>query len=140
MSHDLPNVTETELAVLEFLWQAGTATKREIVAELYPRQADSDFATVHKLLQRLEAKGHIERDRDSFAHVFRTTRNREDFVGQQLEAVAEKLSGGSLTPLLIHLVEKRRLSKAERERIRQLLDEADDSPAKNSPANKRRKR
>ena len=76
-----------------------------------------------KLLQRLEAKGHITRDRGSVAHVFSAAAGKNEFVGRQLEAVADKLSGGSLAPLVMHLIEGRRLTKRERNKLRALLDE-----------------
>jgi len=121
----LSNVTEAELAVLEFLWGFGPATKRQVTAELYARQSDSDFATVQKLLERLEAKGFLQRDRSQFAHLFQATCSKQQFLGQQIEAVAGKLSGGSLMPVLMHLVGSEKLSKKERDRIRKMLDEAD---------------
>ena len=116
-------VTEAELSVLEFLWNAGPSTKRDMADSLYPAGRDADIATVHKLLQRLEAKGYVTRDRSSIAHVFSATLPKNEFVGRQLASVAEKLSGGSLAPLVMHLVEGRRLTKRERAKLRALLDE-----------------
>lgn len=123
MRESTSSVTEAELSVLEFLWESGPSTKRAIADALYPLQRDSDVATVQKLLQRLEAKGHVVRDRSAMAHVFSTAVPKDDFVGDQLEAIAEKLSGGSLAPLVMHLVEGRRLTKQERSKLRALLDE-----------------
>jgi BlaI family transcriptional regulator, penicillinase repressor len=116
-------VTEAELGVLEFLWDHGETTTREITDALYPRGATSDVATVQKLLHRLEAKGYVRRDRSPFAHRVQASVSRTDFAGHQLQAMAERLSGGSLTPLLMHLVERQSLSAAEREKIRRLLEE-----------------
>ena len=116
-------VTEAELSILEFLWNAGPSTKRTIAEALYPAQRDSDVATVHKLLERLEAKGHVTRDRSSLAHIFAAAASKQEFVGKALEAVADKLSGGSLAPLVMYLVEGRRLTKRERDKLRVLLDE-----------------
>jgi len=79
------SVTEAELSILEFLWKEGPSTERAIAKALYPAQRDSDVATVQKLLQRLEAKGHVARDRSSMAHVFSATAPKNKFVGQQLE-------------------------------------------------------
>ena len=39
--------------------------------------------------------------------------------------MAEKLCGGSLTPLLTNLVRSRRLTPKERREIRKLMDELD---------------
>lgn len=124
MAKDSPAVTDAELAVLELAWELESATKRQIVEKLYPKCTVSDQATVQKLLERLEAKGYIERDRSSFAHVVRAAVTRAAFAGSQLKAVADKLSEGSLVPLLAHLVETKQLSAREREAIRQLLEDS----------------
>ncbi len=118
------NVTETELAILQVLWEDGPATIRQVTDRLYPEGTTSEYATVQSLLQRLEAKGYVRRDRRSFAHVFRAKVARERFLDQRLQDLAEKLCGGSLTPLLIHLAEGTRLTPAERQMLRRLIDES----------------
>ena len=123
MGESTQSVTKAELSILEFLWDSGPSTKRELAQALYPAGRNSDVATVHKLLQRLEVKGHVVRDRSAMAHVFLTAAPKNEFVGGQLEALAEKLSGGSLGPLVMYLVEGRRLTNQERCKLRRLLDE-----------------
>ena len=124
------SVTDAEFAVLEVLWERESATIREMCPEVYPRAAASDYATVQKLLARLEAKGCVARDRSSFAHVFRAAISRADLIGQRLQVVAEKLCDGSLTPLLMHLARATRLSAEDREALRRLLDEPGSPPPK----------
>ena len=46
-------------------------------------------------------------------------------IAWRLQAVAEKLCGGSLTPLLTNLVRSKRLTPRERREIRKLMDELD---------------
>ena len=46
-------------------------------------------------------------------------------IGRRLQDVAAKLCGGSLTPLLTHLVRTRRLSARERQELRDLIDGLD---------------
>ncbi len=119
-----PRVTDAELAVLETLWKDGSLSIRQIADRLYPGGATSEYATVQKLLERLETKGCVARDRRSFAHTFRAQIERADVIDQQLAEVAEKLCEGSLTPLLLHLVEKQKLSREDREMLRRLLEES----------------
>jgi len=122
MRDALRQVTDAEFSVLEFLWQAESATKREITNALYPAGRDSDVATVQKLLQRLENKGHVTRDRSEMTHIFAPMFPKHEFVGQQLEMMARRLSSGSLAPLVMHVVEGQRLTKQERKKLRALLD------------------
>ena len=117
------DVSETELAILDVLWELEEATIRQIDERLYERPTTATYATVQKLLERLEAKGCVSRDRGGFAHVFRATVKRSTLIDQRLQAVADKLCGGSLTPLVTHLVEGRRLSARDRQALRKWIEE-----------------
>ncbi len=85
------NVTDTELAILQVLWEEGPATIRQIADRLYPEGTTSEYATVPSLLQRLEVKGYVRRDRRSFAHVFRAKVARERFLDQRLQDLSQLL-------------------------------------------------
>jgi BlaI family transcriptional regulator, penicillinase repressor len=121
MEYKASHATEAELAILGILWDDGQATARGITERLYPPCSPADIATVQKLLQRLEEKGLVRRDRSERVHRFSAAMSREQFAGEQLTQLAEKLSGGSLTPLLVHVVENNRLSRRELDEFRELL-------------------
>jgi predicted transcriptional regulator len=118
MGRALPNVTEAEWAVLQLLWEQGPASVRGLAEVLYPGGGASEYATVHKLLERLEQKGYVSRERREGVYVFHAARSRDEVLGRQLEDLVEKMCGGSLQPLLSNLVRARRLTPAE---IRELL-------------------
>lgn len=119
------DVPDAELAVLQVLWDQGPCTIRQLTDLLYPRGSDVYYATVQKLLDRLEDKGHVRRDRSSHAHRFEAATDRDALIGHRLRTVAEKLTGGMMAPLLTHLVRAEALSKDERRELRQLIDELD---------------
>ncbi len=123
MARTPQDVTEAEVAVLQALWDRGPATIRQLTAVLYPHGGAAHYATVQKLLERLEGKGCVSRDRRPPVHVFTASIDRDQLVGRRLQAVAEQLCGGSLTPLLTNLVRGQRLSERERKELRTLIDE-----------------
>jgi predicted transcriptional regulator len=125
MARNPQDVTDTELAILQVLWDQGPATIRQLTEALYPGGGTAQYATVQKLLERLEAKGHVARDRTEAAHAFTATTGRDELIGRRLEEMADQLCGGSLTPLLTHLVRARKLSPRERQELRALIDELD---------------
>jgi BlaI family penicillinase repressor len=125
MARTPQDVTDTELALLQVLWDSGPATIRQLTDVLYPGGGAAHYATVQKLLERLEGKGCVHRDRTPQAHVFMAAIAREDFIGRRLRDMAEKLCGGSLTPLLTHLVRTKGLTSRERQELRDLIDELD---------------
>jgi predicted transcriptional regulator len=125
MGHHPQDVTDAELTVLQALWDMGPATIRQLTDRLYPGGRPSDFATVQKLLERLEGKGCVARDRSGSTQVFRFTIEREDLMGRWLRTVAEKLCNGSVLPLVTYLVKGKGLGAPERQTLRQLVEELD---------------
>ena len=119
------DVTETELAILDVLWNRGATTIRDITDQLYDKGTAGEYATVQKLLDRLGKKGYVRRDRNSFAHVFSATVERDELIGKGLEKLAAKLCDGSFTPLLMHLANATKLPKKDRDALLKMIDEAD---------------
>src|SRR5262249_5504418 len=124
MARTPQDVTKAELALLQVLWDQGPATIRQLAETLNGGAGSTaQYRTTQKLLDRLEAKGCVRRDRSVPVHVFAAALGREELIGRRLQDVAEKLCGGSLTPLLTHLVRQRRLSESERRELRELIEE-----------------
>jgi predicted transcriptional regulator len=134
MGQTAPTIPDAEWAVLQQLWDRGPATVRQLRDVLYPKGGASEYATVHKLLERLEAKGYVRRDRGAGVQVFRAAIDRDHLIGRQLEALVEKMCGGSLPLLLSTLIRGKRLTPAE---LRELLALVDSLEAKAKPRKER---
>jgi predicted transcriptional regulator len=124
MGRPARDITDSELAVLRILWERESATIRHLTAVLYPNGETAQYATVQKLLDRMEAKGYVERDRSLFVHIFRSAVNRDELIGRRLRSLAELLCEGSLTPLLTHLARAKDLTDEDRLALRAIFDEA----------------
>ena len=116
-------ITDAELEVLKVLWEIEPRAAKEITAELYEDVNSSSIGTVQKLIARLQEKGLLNRDRSEAVHQFTAAVSREDVAGMQLDEFAGKLSEGSLSPFVLHLVQAKRLSKKEKKQIRRLLND-----------------
>jgi predicted transcriptional regulator len=116
------SLANAELSVMELLWGHGSLTARQIQDELYGESDRSQHGTVQRLLQRLEDKGFVRRERSESSQTFTPCITREAYAGGQLETLAERLTGGSIAPLLSHLIDQKRLSRTELRRLRELLD------------------
>jgi predicted transcriptional regulator len=115
-------IANAELAVMELLWDHGSLTVRQIQDKLYGESDRSQHGTVQRLLQRLEDKELVEREKVGVANVFSACISREQYAGSQLESLVDRLTGGSIAPLLSHLIGQKRLSRAELRRLREILD------------------
>ena len=127
MSRATVNITDAEWAVLQQLWERGPATVRKITDALYPDGGASKYATVQKLLERLEEAQFVVRDRSGGVQSFAAKVGRDGLIDRRLQNLAEQLCGGSLTPLLTHLVKADRLSPDDIQSLRDLIDELDES-------------
>src|SRR5207244_10266568 len=111
MARTPEDVTDTELAILQILWDQGPSTRRQITDVLYPRGGPAQYATVQKLLERLEAKGFVAaKNRGQGVLTFTVSVDRDELISRKLQEMAEKLCGGTMTPLLIYLVVAQPLS------------------------------
>ena len=119
------DVTDAELAVLRVLWTEGPSSVRDIARLQTEAGTATQAATVQKLLERLEDKGWVERDRSGPVQLFKATADRDDLIGRRLSGIAEELCEGSLTPLLSHLVNHKRLTSQDKLALRQLIDRLD---------------
>ncbi len=127
MGRTARDITDAELAVLQVLWEEGAATIRRLTDVLYPRGGRSHYATVQKLLERLQESEppFVRRQQRDGVNVFTACVARDELIGRRLQSVAEQLCGGSWTPLLTTLVQQQRLSDSERKQLRQLIEELD---------------
>ena len=122
MARPAQDITESELSVLRALWDRGAATIRQLTEVLYPQGGAAQYATVQKLLDRMEAKGYVRRDRSLYVHVFEAVLDRDELIGRRLRSLAETLCDGSLTPLLTHLARAKDLTESERAALRAIID------------------
>jgi BlaI family penicillinase repressor len=120
----MERLTKAELAVMELLWRTEPLTARQVREQLYDDSSTSQHGTVQRLLQSLEEKGFVNRDRSLGVNLFSPLLTREAYGAYQLESLVEQLTGGSIAPILTHLLDQKKLDKTEINRLRNLLEEA----------------
>ncbi|MBC8113077.1 MAG: BlaI/MecI/CopY family transcriptional regulator [Candidatus Saccharimonas sp.] len=125
MARTPQDITDAELSVLQVIWERQIATVRELTERLYPEGTSAQHATVQKLLERLEAKNYVKRNRQTWPHQFSAGVEREFLIVRQLQSTADKLCQGELHPLLTSLVKTHGMTAKERKSLRGLLDELD---------------
>jgi predicted transcriptional regulator len=123
MPRTAQDVTQTELAMLQVLWDKGTATRRQITDALYPHGGPAHYTTVQKLMERLETKGYVSHQRTQGILTYTATVGREELISRRLQEMAEKLCGGSLTPLFMNLVRAKPLTVRELDEFQAIIRE-----------------
>jgi len=125
MSRNGHEITDTELAVMRRLWRRDDVTIRELTDALYPDGGHAHYATVQSLLDRLQAKGFVSREKDGRVNRYRATITRADLARSRLRATADALFDGAMAPLLTHLVDNADLRPDEVDALRELIDQLD---------------
>jgi BlaI family transcriptional regulator, penicillinase repressor len=119
----LDHVTDGELSILQVLWERGEATSRDITTALYEDVTDPKISSVQKLIERLEGKGCVRRDRSQRAHRFRALVSHEQYLRSRLQALADRLCEGALAPLVTTLLRSKGLSHSQRDELRRLISD-----------------
>ena len=114
--------TESELEILQVLWDRGEATVREVHEELVEIK-DCGYTTTLKLMQIMFEKGLVDRDSSNKTHIYTAAVSREKTQEQFVNKMINSLFAGSSTELVMHALGGHNTSNAELEKIQQLINE-----------------
>jgi predicted transcriptional regulator len=120
MTH-VPRPTESELAILNVLWQRGASTVRE-VHEVLGKDKEIGYTTVLKLMQIMTEKRLVKRDETSRTHVYEAAYSQEKTQQQLTLDLLERAFAGSASRLVLQALNSKPTSKEELAEIRKLLD------------------
>ncbi len=112
--------TESELEVLQVLWDKGLATVRE-VHDILERQKDIGYTSTLKTMQIMTEKGLLERDTSRRKHIYAPAVSREVTQGHFLGKMIDGLYNGSAGRLVIGALGHEKLSKADLKEIQDYL-------------------
>ena len=104
MVDELPSLGELEIRVLRLIWQHEPCTER-LVSDLVQRERSVGRTTVLKTIQRLEAKGLLERLRGNGPIRYRAAADQKRVMPALVGRFVERVLGGSLGPLAAYLAD-----------------------------------
>ena len=125
-----PKPTEGELELLQVLWERGPSTVREIHQGLSDDR-DTGYTTTLKVLQKMMAKGLVQRDESTRSHVYSPTFEAEETRQQLAGDLMQRGFGGSASRLVLAALSAKRATSDELAEIRRLLDEMENQNGAN---------
>ena len=114
--------TESEMNILQVLWEQGPSTVRE-VHEVLSETKDSGYTTTLKLMQIMNEKGLLNRNDDARSHIYTAAVKKESIQKQVVSKMINGLFKGSSAKLVMHALGNHRASKEEILQIKKYLDE-----------------
>jgi len=114
--------TESELEILQVLWNEQSATVRTVHEEL-SKTKDSGYTTTLKLMQIMFEKGLVTRDDSNKTHIYQPAVSREKTQKQILNKMIDTLFAGSPATLVMQALGGHNASNEELSKIEELINE-----------------
>jgi BlaI family transcriptional regulator, penicillinase repressor len=118
-----PALTDAEARVMSVLWQLGTSTVGDTVAQLRKRRAVS-YSTVQTVLRILETKGYVVHDKVARAFVYRPIVDEKQARRRALRHLARRLFNGSSSLLVLNVLDDEEMDPLELQRLKKFIEDA----------------
>ena len=116
-------LTERELEIMQVFWDHGELTPQDVRDRLAEAGRDLAYTTVATLVRILLEKGFVRQTTDERPFRYEPARSFEDVSGNLVNDLLSRVFGGSTEKLLVSLLDRKKLSKKERETLQRILDE-----------------
>lgn len=116
--------TESELDILQILWQHDTCTVREVNEELSKiKQTEIGYTTTLKLMQLMHEKGLVERDATNRTHIYKALLNQKKTQKNLVNKLINSAFNGSASQLVMQALSDHQSSPEELNAIKKYLDQ-----------------
>ena len=113
-------LTTQELELMKIVWRSDAVTVRDVYEALLEHRKIA-YTTVMTMMNILEQKGYLKKSQQDRAYLYKAARPQEQVIRGMVREFVDRVFNGSAEPLLLHLVEDRRLSEADVREIQRLL-------------------
>ena len=125
-------LTEAELRIMQVLWQKGPGTVQQVLDALPVEQSPLAYNTVLTTIRILERKGYVEHSKDGRAHVYIPLVAQEEASRSEIRHLVSRFFRNSHEDLVLNILEDRGIAPQELDRLRRMLEEADQKAAEGS--------
>ncbi|MBN2173462.1 MAG: BlaI/MecI/CopY family transcriptional regulator [Bacteroidales bacterium] len=113
--------TESELEILQVIWNKGPSSVREINDELN-KNRETGYTTTLKLLQIMTDKSLVTRIKDGRNHIYSAAVEQNAAQQQMLDKLLMGVFGGSAKRLVMEALGNHNTSNEELEEIKKYID------------------
>jgi predicted transcriptional regulator len=115
-------LTAQELAIMKVVWRTGAVTVRDVYETVRAKRPIA-YTTVMTMMNILENKGFLRREKHQRAHVYQATRPERTVLSAMIREFVGRVFDGAAQPLLLHLVRDAKLTEKERAELLRLIRE-----------------
>jgi BlaI family penicillinase repressor len=115
-------LTEQELEIMKIVWQRERVTVRDVYEDLLERRKIA-YTTVMTMMKILAQKKYLRKSQEERAYVYQPTKPKNQVIKGMVREFVNRVFNGSAEPLLVHLMEDRKLSGKDLEEISRMIRE-----------------
>lgn len=113
--------TDSELEILQVLWDRESASVRDVHEEIL-KTKETGYTTTLKLMQIMFEKGLVERNSSSKIHIYKPLVSKKNTQSIFLNKMIDGLFSGSSAQLVMQALGNHHASKEELDEIRNFLN------------------
>lgn len=114
--------TDSELEILNILWEKGPCTVRE-VHEVLEKSKEAGYTTTLKLMQIMHEKGLLKRDDRAKSHIYTAGVSQDKTQKQLVKRMIDNVFNGSATQLVMQALGNHKASTEELQEIKKYLEQ-----------------
>ncbi len=114
--------TESELEILQVLWEKGPSLVRTVNDKL-SKSRDIGYTTTLKLMQIMTEKGLLSRTKEGRGHIYHPEVEKSDTQKQLLDKVLNGIFGGSASTLVMQALGNHKASDEELNEIKNYINQ-----------------
>lgn len=121
MKKTTPQISDAEWTVMKILWERSPATSKEVIDAL-AGSVKWKPKTIHTLLARLVQKGALSARKEGREYQFEPKVKAEACQRSETRSFLDRVFDGEMAPFLACFVRDNKLTRAEIEELKRILD------------------
>lgn len=117
----LPKPTDSELEILQVLWDNGPSSVRHVNDQLSEKR-EIGYTTTLKLMQIMLDKGLVQRNTDNRTHIYSAAVGRDETQRNLLGKFVDNVFSGSAMSLVMQALGSHEASQDELDQIKSLIE------------------
>ena len=105
---------------MKIVWERDRATVRDVYESLLERRRIA-YTTVMTMMNILEQKKYLRKSAEDRAYIYRPSKPKKQVIKGMVREFVDRVFNGSAEPLLVHLIEDRRLTNKDLDELARMI-------------------
>ena len=105
---------------MKIVWAREVSTVRDVYETLLERRKIA-YTTVMTMMNILEQKKYLRKSAEDRAYIYRPAKPKKQVIQGMVREFVDRVFNGSAEPLLVHLIEDRRLTNKDLDELARMI-------------------